>query len=148
MLLNAGNVWRVYLGNTQGALIIALIIRSFLSGCSVFRKGEIVLWVELILRFDSKPWSKPWFSCNLLHPGQVAMWGASVWMTVNRKICVSMEVSVGSEEYATSVFLCQGSLRFLLGKQADLWEQLKYLEKSLLVQRSGVCILRCSPRVS
>lgn len=43
-------------------------------------------------------------------------------MTINRKkkICVSMEVSVGSEECATSVFLCQGSLRFLQGKQADL----------------------------
>lgn len=47
-----------------------------------------------------------------------------------KKICVSVEVSVGSEECATSVFLCQGSLRFLLEKQAaDLLRTTQMLRK-------------------
>lgn len=89
------------------------------------------------------------------------MWGPSVWVKINSEICVSVEVFILSEECATSLFLCQGSLRFLLGKAANLWEQLKCLEKLLLFRRqewsvpfmlqstwllvqSRACIVSCS----
>lgn len=88
-----------------------------------------------------------WHSCDLAlcsltvyPPWTGHWWGPFVWMKTDSKICVSSDVSVWSEERAGSLFLCEGNLRSLLGKPADLWEQLTCLEKFLLLQGSGVCV--------
>lgn len=107
---------------------------------SCFETLEIVSRAELIFKLG-------WHSCDLAlcsltvyPPWTGHWWGPSVWMKTDSKICVSSDVSVWSEECAGSLFLCEGNLRSLLGKPADLWEQLTCLEKFLLLQGSGGCV--------